>query len=427
MSPIRKSIAISAGKLAAKSSALLGKGTGEQIFGRVVDALDPKALKSLAQNKRGIAVSSTNGKTTTTRLVSESFQKKYSNVLTNALGANQRAGLIAALANFEATSETEDTFAILEVDERSLPGLFNEINPELLIFGNLSRDQLDRFGEVSSISKSWRKMLAGSSAKVIANGNDPHIVFALSDLNEQKVIYVDTKSKWHDDANTCPKCGELLAWDKQSHFNSPTCGFSTPKNLEKSSVELLDKVASSLNIPGNWNVNNALLALWASRQYDISDDEIFESWKKVVEVSGRNAVFSLLGNKTVQLYLAKNPAGWNETLTHISKDETAKTIFAFNCNIADGKDPSWLYDVDFETTPLNEVIVFGERNLDMTLRLEIAGKKVIRAESISEALEKCPENSHTNIVASYTQFLKLSRTLPKMRSIDNSSSQGKAK
>ena len=138
-------------------------------------------------------------------------------------------------------------------------------------------------------------------------------------------------------------------------------------------------------------------------------------------------MFSLLGNKTVQLYLAKNPAGWNETLTHISKDETAKTIFAFNCNIADGKDPSWLYDVDFETTPLNEVIVFGERNLDMTLRLEIAGKKVIRAESISEALEKCPENSHTNIVASYTQFLKLSRTLPKMRSIDNSSSQGKAK
>jgi len=413
MASIRNSIAMQAGSLAAKSSTFLGKGTGEQIFGRVVDKLDSNALKKLASNKRVIVISATNGKTTTTRLIVQAFRKQYSNVVTNALGANQRAGLIAALATHKSTSEDE-VFAILEVDERSLPGLFLEIDPELLIFGNLSRDQLDRFGEVSSISKSWRKMLSGSKAKVIANGNDPHIVYALSDLDEEQIIYVDTKSNWHDDANTCPNCGELLSWDLDSHFKSPTCGFSTPKKLEKQSSDLIEKVQNSLRIPGNWNVNNALLALYACKSYGIDERQIFESWKEVFDVSGRNAIYNMDGNKTVQLFLAKNPAGWNETLSHISKNNKGNTIFAFNCNIADGKDPSWLYDVDFENASIENIIVYGERELDMTLRLEVAGKKVIEANSLLDALSKCPDDSHVNIVASYTQFLKLSRLLPKL-------------
>ncbi len=414
MSSIRNKLAVSIGKLAAMSSSALGKGTGEQIFGRIVDIADPNALKNLALNKRVIVISSTNGKTTTTRLIAQAFQKEHSNVLTNALGANQRAGLIAALASSKQGDNNEETFAILEVDERSLPGLFDEIQPELLIFGNLSRDQLDRFGEVSSISKSWQKMLEGYKGKVIANGNDPHIVFSLSNLESQLVTYVDTKSSWHDDANTCPKCGELLSWDKQSHFKCLSCNFSTPDDLAANSNQLIEEVTNSLKIPGKWNINNALLALWACRSFGIPDGTIFTSFGEVKEVSGRNAIFNLEGNKTVQLFLAKNPAGWNETLTHISKGSPRNTIFAFNCNIADGKDPSWLYDVDFESTPLKNIIVFGERELDMRLRLEIAGKKVTPTISITDAIAQCEKNSHTNIVASYTQFLKLSRTLPQL-------------
>ena len=219
-------------------------------------------------------------------------------------------------------------------------------------------------------------MLRGYKSKIIANGNDPHIVFALSDLDESQIIFVDTKSNWHDDANTCPKCGELLDWNEKSHFISPSCGFSSPKSMTENSTKLIEDITKSLRIPGAWNVNNALLAHQTCVSYDVPEKQIFESWESVREVSGRNAIFKLDNGKTFQLFLAKNPAGWNETLSHISKQPDSETIFAFNCNIADGKDPSWLYDVDFENAKLNEVIVFGERRIDMQLRLEIASKKV---------------------------------------------------
>ena len=415
---IRFLIAAGLGKLAFKLSRILGRGSGEQIQGRIIDLLCPSALKTVAKNRKIIVVSATNGKTTTTRLIARAFSEKYPDVVSNALGANQRAGVIAALVNAKQNSTDAPQFAILEVDERSLPGMFKELNPKLLVLGNLSRDQLDRFGEVSSISQSWKKMLEGSKVNVIANGCDPHIVFAVDQLNDRQLTFVDLKSKWHDDSHSCPKCGDLFEWDEESHFHSPTCSFETPKSLVSPDQRLVSQIKDSISLPGSWNQSNAFLAYVSCKKYDLEDEMIFNSWKDVLEVSGRNAIFNLDDDRTVQLFLAKNPAGWNETLRYISDEPADATIFAFNCNIADGKDPSWLYDVDFENAILEHVTVFGERATDMEVRLCVAGKEVNVANGLKEALAHNAFAKHTNLVASYTQFLTLSRMLPKLSKVE---------
>lgn len=399
------------GKCAGLFSRLLTNGSGEQIQGRVIIALCPYALSIASKAKKIIVVSATNGKTTTTRLITQTLSAKYPNVISNALGANQKAGVIAALVN--GNTKQKGQYAVLEIDERSLPGIVKDLLPEVFVLGNLSRDQLDRFGEVSSISNSWATMFEGTSSTIIANGCDPHIVRATQTVNQDQVIYVEIASDWHDDANTCPKCGDLLEWDKNSHFISKSCRFSTPKELFKPSFDLENLINDSLNIPGDWNRKNALLAYRTCIYLGLEDDDIFSAFKLVHEISGRNAIYNIDDDRTIQLFLAKNPAGWNETLKHLSGSDSA-TIFAFNCNIADGKDPSWLYDVDFENANIGDVIVFGQRATDMQVRLEVAQKNVSVVDNLQQAITRTAFAKHANLVASYTQFFQLSKELPKL-------------
>lgn len=399
----RYRIALILGKVAFTLSRITRRGSGEQIQGRVIDALCPGALAHLAQGRTIIAVSATNGKTTTTRLIASALEHAHGSVITNALGANQRAGVVAALVQGR---NNHSAHVVLEIDERSLPGMFDEIAPSLLVLGNLSRDQLDRFGEVSSIAHSWKKMLESHPTSVIANGCDPHIVYATRSIHPSPE-YIDIASSWHDDAHTCPMCGSLLEWDKRSHFSCSACDMKTPECVQLSS-QTRTAIEGALSLPGQWNISNAYIAYLACSSLSLSDDVIFEAWPYVREVSGRNATYQC-GEHTVQLFLAKNPAGWNELLRYLNSNDS-NIVFAFNCNIADGKDPSWLYDVDFESSPINNIVVFGERATDMMVRLEVAGKTVRRAHDIVDSISHFPP-SHVNIVASYTQFLSLSRTL----------------
>jgi UDP-N-acetylmuramyl tripeptide synthase len=353
-----------------------------------------------AKDKQIIIVSSTNGKTSTTRLITAAIGEQYGIVISNALGANQKAGIISALVSKE---NREAKFAVLEIDERSLPTLFDDLSPAYLILGNLSRDQLDRFGEVASIATAWKKMLKDSDVKVIANASDPNIVFATKDLAPQNVTYIELDSNWHDDANTCNICGSLLKWSGND-FACTKCDFKKPSDLVSTS-HYDSTIENSLALPGEWNKNNARLALKLLEQ---------------IEIAGRNAVFNIGNDRTLQLFLAKNPAGYNELLNFISRSNLRSedihkpsTIFAFNCNIADGKDPSWLYDVRFEDFELNTCFVFGQRATDMTLRLKIADKDVAKLNSLNEILKANKSVKHFYLIASYTQFHALSRSLPK--------------
>jgi len=416
ISIIKYRIALLLGQLVSFLSQKLKRGTGEQIAGRVITAISSNAISIAAKNKEIIVVSATNGKTSITRLIASAIKEQYGSVITNALGANQKAGIISALISKE---NKDAKYCVLEVDERSLPGIFDDLNPKILLLGNLSRDQLDRFGEVNSIATSWKKMLTTSNAHVIANACDANIVFATLDLQAENISYVDIETNWHDDANTCNICGSLLKWD-DNNFECTNCDFKKPTNLVYTKLyeSIIEK---NLSLPGRWNYNNAKLALCALDKIGVDSNSISNAWPDVKDVSGRNAIFDINNNRALQLFLAKNPAGYNEMLKHISNEisksknpESIATIFAFNCNIADGKDPSWLYDVRFEDFNINNCYVFGERATDIRLRLEIAEKNVESFNNLDQILNNFSNDIEKYyLIASYTQFHKLSKTLPK--------------
>ncbi|MFN8015579.1 MAG: MurT ligase domain-containing protein [Acidimicrobiia bacterium] len=409
LSWLKLQIALFVGRIASSLSRILSIGSGEQIRGRVIAALDKNALKKLAKNKDIIVISSTNGKTTTTKLVSNALKNTGYKIISNEQGANQEAGIITALA----TMKNPD-YCVLEVDERSLPKMFDRLQPKFLLFANLSRDQLDRFGEVSSISKSWKEMLKDFDGYIIANACDPNIVFSCLGAKNAHVSWVPINSSWHNDSYSCPNCGSLLNYFEDSSFNCSSCTFSTPSSLENVSDSLIKDISNNLNLPGKWNVNNAIISYYLLKNIDndLRDDQLFKSFSELSSVSGRNEIFDLKNDKQVQLFLAKNPAGWNETLNHINEANNTGLIFAFNCNIADGKDPSWLYDVDFESINQENIYVFGERSVDMATRLMIAGKNPMLTNDLDEALANSQFDFNL-LVASYTQFLKLSRNLAK--------------
>ena len=406
-------IAIFISKVVAMLSRRFSIGSGEQIAGRVMLAICPGAIAIASKDKEIIVISATNGKTSITRLIAQAIKEQYGTVISNALGANQKAGVISALID---ENDKDSKYCVLEVDERSLPGIFSDINSKILVLGNLSRDQLDRFGEVNSIATSWKKMLRNSEVNIIANASDPNIVFATSEINHKNITYVDIETNWHDDANTCNVCGALLNWS-QANYECNNCDFKKPADVKSSKI--FDSIIqNNLALPGRWNKNNAKLALFALEKINIDINCIKSAWPKVKDVAGRNATFKLNEKQSLQLFLAKNPAGYNEMLKHISNEvETKKisavTVFGFNCNIADGKDPSWLYDVRFEDYDIKNCYVFGQRSKDVLLRLEIANKNVAEFKNLDEILKNTEGVEKIFLIASYTQFHKLSKELPK--------------
>ena len=411
-------IALVLGNFASYLSTKFARGSGEQIKGRVINAISKDALKYCVKDKEIVVISATNGKTSMTRLIAQAVKEQYGSVISNALGANQKAGVIAALTSKDSVNAE---YAILEIDERSLPGMFDDLSPDVLVLGNLSRDQLDRFGEVNSIATSWKKMLVNSDTYIVANASDPNIVYAVNEVNESNIEYVDIESNWHDDANTCNICGSLLLWT-ESNYKCSNCDFRKPENVVYTKV--YDSIIeSNLALPGTWNVSNAKLALCALVKIGVDTNSIKKSWPNVKEVAGRNAIFNIGKNKTLQLFLAKNPAGYNVMLKHISNeisktglDDKCSTIFAFNCNIADGKDPSWLYDVRFEEFSIGDCFTFGQRALDITLRLKIADKNVKKVDNLKQVFEIVSDTDKYYLIASYTQFHRLSKSLAKQYS-----------
>jgi len=415
MSALRTRVAISAGRTVGGLSRLAGRGQGATISGRVMNAIAPNLLRDLAKNQRVVVVSATNGKTTTTRLITNALADLDQPVATNSTGANLTSGITPVLA-----ATTKPGIAVLEVDERVVAKIVEPLQPELLILGNLSRDQLDRYGEVHAVSNGWRQIfLDNPNLAVIANASDPNVVWAAA---PGTVTWVALGRSWRDDANTCPACGRLLAWDNNS-FDCPTsaggCGFTQPPTdvyLEITETEAKTSSVATLRIdetpveirlalPGRWNLANAALAVIAARHFGVAPQRASELMTTVTTVAGRNMELPLGDGRKARVLLAKNPAGWTEVLQHLASRSTA-VVIAVNARVADGKDPSWLYDVPYELLIKHEVAAAGERGTDVAVRLSYGGfTPIVTADPIAAARKLTGDD--ITIVASYTQFSAL--------------------
>src|SRR3982074_449930 len=238
-----------------------GMGAGITIGGRVALAVAPGVIGELAAGRGAVVVSGTNGKTTTTRLLVAALQASGVEVLSNDTGANLASGVASALA-----SGGSGARPVLEVDEAALPRVIAALDPHLVVLTNLSRDQLDRYGEVGTVANRWREMLASRPGqRVVANAADPLVAWA---AQESDTVWVDTGLLWREDATACPACGALLEWGEGWYRSA--CGFAMPEasvRLTGGVVEAPgEQVELSLSLPGRWNLANAAMALAAARE-----------------------------------------------------------------------------------------------------------------------------------------------------------------
>lgn len=403
MSTLRTGAAIGAGAAVAHASRLLRRGSGEVIGGKVIERLDPLALHNLADGRSSICVSATNGKTTTTRLLTAALTTRGT-VASNSGGANMTAGVITALAR-----RRDAHLAALEVDEIFLPPVARAVQPQAVVLMNLSRDQLDRSNETRRIASLWRSLGAElPSTTAVANADDPLVAWAAMGFRE--VVWVGAGQVWTADAMVCPACAALLRRSGEDWW-CPRCDLRRPTpsvTVDGLSSISIDGVPHhvELALPGRCNIANAAMAAAAAGLLGIAPDSALHAMREVGSVEGRYSTQTLAPDRMGRLLLAKNPAGWAEMLELLDLEPPRGCLIAFHSRIADGRDPSWIWDVPLERLAGRPVAVWGERAADMSLRLSYAGVEHSVHNSVRSAALALPAGG-LDVIATYTAFREI--------------------
>ncbi|WP_139360208.1 MULTISPECIES: Mur ligase family protein [unclassified Mycobacterium] len=415
---VRGRIALAAGRAARWASRISGRGAGSMIGGLVALKLDSSVLTQLGRGRRTVVITGTNGKSTTTRMTTAALAT-VGPVATNTEGSNMDAGLVAALAG---TREAE--VAVLEVDEMHVPHVADAVNPAAIVLLNLSRDQLDRVGEINNIERTLRKGLSRHrTAVIVANCDD--VLMTSAAYDNPNVIWVAAGGGWAGDSVSCPRSGELIVRDG-NHWYSTGTDFSRPdphwwfdddRIYGPSGISL----PMSLTLPGTANRGNATLAVAVAVELGARPGPAVDAVSAVDQVAGRYRSIHL-GDHTVRLLLAKNPAGWQEALSMVDTDADGLVI-AVNGQVPDGEDLSWLWDVNFEhfacdnradddMTTVPPVVASGERGTDLAVRLTYASVTHTLHHDPVQAIKACPPGK-VDVIANYTAFLNLNRALTK--------------
>ncbi|MEV4730379.1 MurT ligase domain-containing protein [Saccharopolyspora sp. NPDC049426] len=394
---LRTTMAINAGRMAASLSQRLGLGSGGMIGGRLALTLQPNLLQRLATGRRVVMVTGTNGKTTTTQMVAEAVRAQAPAV-SNATGANMLDGHVAALL-----TRLDAPFAALEVDELHLAQVTDRFEPAAILLLNLSRDQLDRVGEVRSVAASLQRALTQApGAQVIANRDDPNIVFAAA--GHPNVTWVSGGVRWRDDALNCPQCGAFIG-DVDRDWRCQ-CGLARPPaDWKVTDTGVLDAAGThhelALALPGHVNRVNATFALAAALHLGGEEASALARIRRISQAAGRYDTVRV-GGRRVRLLLAKNPASWLEMLDLVSGNDEP-LVLVVNSREADGYDVSWLWDVDFEMLRGRSVQVAGDRALDLAVRLRYAGVQASVASTVEVALGST-SGGLPDVIANYTAF-----------------------
>ncbi len=419
---VRAVAALVAGRLAAFVSRLVGHG-GSSLPGVVARRVDPDLLRKLGGGLAGgaLLITGTNGKTTSSLLVEHILSAAGLRVVRNRSGANLIVGLTATLMRAARMSLSIGAdWAVLETDEASIPRAVDEIQPHLLAVTNFFRDQLDRYGELSTavslVSRGATALPEG--AILVLNADDPHAA-SLGRNARGLVVYfgLDASALAADvgaetlDARFCPLCGDELTYSLRfyahlGHFICPGCGFARPnatvEAVDVSSAGTVERQVElrvagvplevTISLPGTYNIYNAVLAVAVGHALAVDPVFVAEGLRNSRGAFGRMETVSFRGRE-LRLALVKNPTGFNQVLRAVAEDPRPKVIMmAINDRYADGRDVSWLWDVDLETLApaMGAVrwVAAGTRGADMAVRLKYAG---IRPELIRTAGPKADD------------------------------------
>lgn len=435
---IRSALAKTAGK-ASKFILEKTRSGGSSMPGKVALKIDPDILASLSKDYRTVIVTGTNGKTLTTSFIAKIFQEKYGSVLTNPTGANLLQGIISCFLGAP-RQKVGTKYAVLEVDEATLKHVTKYIKPEAIVFTNLFRDQMDRYGEIYT---TYQLMLDGAAqvpeATIIANGDLP--IFS-SVAVENPVEYFgfdheadrEQMAHYNTDGILCPKCDnilhyKLLTYSNLGKFYCPYCDFKRPELAHavtaideltpESSRFSIDGVSYELPIAGLYNIYNALAAASVAKHFGIGDQYIRRGFDAAKRVFGRQEHIRI-GGKDVVMNLIKNPVGFNQIVDMLATDPVPFSLVTLlNDRPADGTDVSWIWDGDFEKlvqlTGGQPVFLSGIRVAELSTRFEVAGLPV-KAQHIDQELANIADwiakapTEKVYILATYTATLDLRHT-----------------
>ncbi|HST68591.1 MAG TPA: Mur ligase family protein [Solirubrobacterales bacterium] len=426
-----------------------GRGGGTTLPGRVLLRMEPEAIARLGAglDRGATIVSATNGKTTTAGMIAGILAADGRRPVHNRAGSNMTWGVATALL------EQRGTEGLFEVDEAWLPRVSEQLDPRLIVLGNLFRDQLDRYGEMETLADEWAKTVAartGASGFVL-NADDPLIADLGRDpegARREGVLYFGIEDSSQAlpelqhafDAKHCRRCGHPYAYERAfvghlGHYSCPNCGAERPRpEVAASAIELrgMDgsrvtvrtpqgEIRLELPLPGLYNVYNALAAVAAGLQLGVAPERIAVALGEMRAAFGRVETIPVDG-VPVSILLIKNPAGANEVLRTLRLEgregDGVDLWIALNDRIADGRDVSWIWDADFELLAgtVRRVVCSGTRAPEMALRLKYAGwpeDKIEVVPGIGASLDAAVAGAQGRLFAlpTYTALLELRKLL----------------
>src|SRR6059058_2130610 len=407
------------------------------IPGKLLSKLDPGAIDRLAARlPAGTAVvSATNGKTTTAAMAAEILRPRF-RLAHNRSGANLVSGVASTLLASDGAQ-----LGLLEVDEAALPEVLRRVRPRAVLLGNLFRDQLDRYGELELIAERWREAVKAlpHGTEIVLNADDPQVgalggtvYYGLDDPSVARPALQHAA-----DSKYCVRCGTPYDYAAAyvghlGDYRCPNCGHARPalhisarsielEGLERAAFDLVTPEGTrrvELALPGLYNVYNALGAAALARALGVGLDDIVAGLGRFSAAFGRFERIPVDG-KQLLLLLIKNPAGANEAVRTLVEGRAPRVaVVALNDAIADGRDVSWIWDVDFEPllAGLDRLVASGGRAAELALRFKYGGLddgaievEPDLARALDRGLELTPDGEELVVLPTYTAMLALQR------------------
>lgn len=445
---IRVLVSVLACKLCRTALRLLGRG-GTDFPGRVALKICPNVLGYLAKNVTTVIVTGTNGKTTTSRMIEQSLIDSGISYFANKSGANLLSGVTAEFAMHASwTGKCKYDYALIEADEAAFKAISKYVDAKTVVVTNVFRDQLDRYGEVTHTLNNIRIGIQNSPNAVLCLNADDSLSGSIAQDVENPVVFygVDTpiyrtRVQELSDAPYCAHCRHAYVYDYVTYghlggFRCPNCGAARPQpqvsvkevqssDAERSCVTMTANgvdYPTVINLPGGYNIYNACATMAAGMAMALDLAVVSGSLSSFACGFGRMEKFQI-GDANLRMILIKNPAGCNQVLNFLT-DITEPFVFAvcLNDRAQDGKDVSWIWDVDFERLVamgdvLDQVLVSGIRADDMAMRFKYAGLPVDKIRVLrddAELTQVCvSQNKPVYIMPTYTAMLSLRSTISK--------------
>ena len=441
---LRSKFAVKCAKATSSLIKKLNRGSGVTLPGYVARLIDPNILKELSGQvrKKTIVTRGTNGKTTTNAILCKALEHEGQKVIINHTGANMLNGIISAFVlATDKHGNLDADYACIEVDEIASVGVLPKIEPDCALLTNISRDQLDRFGEVDiTYNKLMTAVTSVPKTTLIINCDDI-LSYSLAQESKNAFVTYGISEQIFDDVSRseiresifCRKCGKKLEYQffhygQLGLYHCPNCGWNRP-NPEYTAEHVvredelysfdMDGIHFDPQIRTPYNIYNTLSAYAALKTMGAG----YEHFKEMIEAfdygNNRESIFNINGAR-VQLHLAKNPIGFQQKVSHVLRDPNPKDIIIqINDTYQDGEDVSWLWDVDFQylaESNARKIITAGTRKYDMALRLKYEDVSCESTDDMRASVLECVEQGTKNlyVIVNYSGLYQTNHMLTEL-------------